>query len=412
MASGHGSNGIMNYARTAPLLAGVILFVSVAAWAEEPGPAQPAPDKNWYEKLTLRGYTQFRYNRLLETNPLLKCEQCDRSWGDQGGFFLRRARLIISGDVSKNVFIYIQPDFATTSGTSLHLGQLRDAYADVSVDADKEFRFRLGQSKVPFGWENLQSSSNRLALDRADSLNSAVPNERDASAFFYWAPSQMRDRFKELTKNNLKGTGDYGIVGFGAYNGQTANRTEANNGLHVATRVTYPIKLPSGQFIEPSLQAYSGRFTLSSADRTTGVRGATTFKESRAAASFVYYPQPLGFQAEWNIGRGPEYRPDNNTIERRSLSGGYVQVMHQVSVSGQSLIPYLRAQYYRGGKKLELDARAHRVREAEAGAEWQLNSSFELTAAYAVARRVTSDGARANYSQYGGLLRLQAQFNY
>ena len=46
--------------------------------------------KNWYEKISLRGYAQVRYNRLFSTNYNLKCEQCDKSWGDNGGIFLRR----------------------------------------------------------------------------------------------------------------------------------------------------------------------------------------------------------------------------------------------------------------------------------------------------------------------------------
>lgn len=38
------------------------------------------PKKQWYESIQLRGYMQVRYNRLLETNPLLQCAQCDKSW--------------------------------------------------------------------------------------------------------------------------------------------------------------------------------------------------------------------------------------------------------------------------------------------------------------------------------------------
>jgi hypothetical protein len=49
----------------------------------------------------------------------------------------------------------------------------------LSFDAKKEYRVRIGQSKVPYGFENLQSSQNRLTLDRNDALNSAVANERD-----------------------------------------------------------------------------------------------------------------------------------------------------------------------------------------------------------------------------------------
>jgi nucleoside-specific outer membrane channel protein Tsx len=31
-----------------------------------------APTKHWYEQIAIRGYTQVRYNRLLETNDSLK----------------------------------------------------------------------------------------------------------------------------------------------------------------------------------------------------------------------------------------------------------------------------------------------------------------------------------------------------
>ena len=55
---------------------------------------------HWYEKINLRGYVQIRYNRLLETNPDLKSEQGDRSIGNNGGFFIRRARLIFSGQLN------------------------------------------------------------------------------------------------------------------------------------------------------------------------------------------------------------------------------------------------------------------------------------------------------------------------
>jgi hypothetical protein len=48
-------------------------------------PAASAPrGAPWYERLSLRGYTQVRYNRLLETNPDLTCAQCDRSIGRDG----------------------------------------------------------------------------------------------------------------------------------------------------------------------------------------------------------------------------------------------------------------------------------------------------------------------------------------
>ena len=71
----------------------------------------PQPvQKKWYDYISLRGYVQIRYNRLFETNDQLKCEQCDRSWGQNGGVFIRRARLIFSGQIHERVYFYFQPD--------------------------------------------------------------------------------------------------------------------------------------------------------------------------------------------------------------------------------------------------------------------------------------------------------------
>ena len=153
--------------------------------------------KKWYESINIRGYTQVRYNGLLQTNEDLECDQCDKSWGGNNDFFIRRMRLIFYGQVSPRVYFYIQPDFASTpsSSSTLHFGQLRDAYFDVGLDSKNEFRFRIGQSKVPYGFENMQSSQNRLPLDRADGLNSAVSNERDLGVFFLLGTCQNQKTF-------------------------------------------------------------------------------------------------------------------------------------------------------------------------------------------------------------------------
>src|SRR3712207_8809216 len=52
-------------------------------------------------------------------------------------------------------------------------------FRSIAIDDAKEHRFRVGQSKVPFGWVNLQSSQNRAPLERPDALNQAVEGERD-----------------------------------------------------------------------------------------------------------------------------------------------------------------------------------------------------------------------------------------
>ena len=372
------------------------------------------PAKKWYENISIRGYSQLRYNRLLETNPELKCEQCDRSWGEGGGFFLRRMRIIFFGQIHEQVYLYVQPDFASSaSSTGLHFAQLRDAYIDVGFDKKNEYRVRLGQSKVPFGFENMQSSQNRLPLDRNDALNSAVANERDIGAFFYWAPANVRKQFSAFVNEGYKGSGDYGVAGFGVFNGQTANRPEQNNELHVVGRLTYPFRIGS-QIVEPSIQGYTGRYVVTPDQLSAGtkVNASRNYIDQRLAATLVLYPKPFGIQAEYNIGRGPEFNAKTDSIETKALSGGYATFNWMIRAGEQLFYPFLRIQHYSGGKKHELDARSYRVDEVEVGLEWQPFRAFELVAMYAISQRRFEDFRRQDNLQKGNLLRLQAQVNF
>lgn len=371
-------------------------------------------EKEWFNSFKIRGYAQVRYNRLLETNPDLGCEQCDKSWGEDGGFFLRRVRLVFYGQIYKNVYFYLQPDFASSaSSTGLHFGQLRDAYFDIGFDRKNEFRVRLGQSKIPFGFENMQSSQNRLPLDRNDGLNSAFSNERDLGAFFYWAPERVRKIYSDVVKNNFKGSGDYGVLAFGAFNGQTANKPDLNNNLHVVARASYPFTI-GDQVIEPGIQAYSGRWVMPESAVNDGVTTThdANYTDQRAAASFILYPKPFGIQAEYNVGKGPEFNKETNTIETKSLEGGYATLSYRLQHNDQYIFPFARYQYYKGGKKHETDARSYKVNEVELGVEWQLNEHLEIVAMYTISNRKYEDFVLRDNHQKGNLLRLQAQINF
>ncbi len=377
-----------------------------AVLAKEQNSAMP-----WYERIRVRGYAQIRYNRLLETNSDLRCSQCDRSIGDNGGFFLRRGRLVISGDISDRVSFYVQPDYGADAAGSQNVLQLRDAYFDVWLGDSRTHRIRLGQSKVPFGFETLQSSSARLPLDRAEGLNSGVPGERDIGVYYMWSPTWAKRLFRVLGDSGLKGTGDYGVVAAGLINGQTINRPEANNSLHRVLRVSVPFEIMDGQIVEAGIQGFDGRFVPSS--RTAGVSTLSEYLDRRVALSFTWYARPLGLVAEWNWGKGPEYQPDVNAVEERTLRGGYIQSMYRVVTAGQMLQPFVRAQYYRGGRKTDLDARGYLIREYDLGLEWLPMPALELTAQYSISDRRVADGSIAGYErQEGNLLRLQAQINY
>ncbi|TXH29659.1 MAG: porin [Elusimicrobia bacterium] len=373
----------------------------------------------WYDRLQIRGYMQTRYNQLpsAASNENLINEQGDKSIGKNGGLYIRRARVILFGDVHPRLSIYIQPDFASAIGDQLNVGIVRDFYADVFLDRKKEFRLRIGQSKIPFGFENLQSSQNRIPPDRSDALNSAWQNERELGVFFYWAPAHIRARFRHLVDSGLKGSGDYGVVGFGVFNGQILNRPEQNAYPHVVARVTWPFAIGS-QFLELGGGGYYGKYTVKietpkDTPLITSASPDNTLDEARGHVTAVLYPKPVGLICELNVGIGPSLGVDEPTrIDSRFLYGGYAQVMWRFSgvLGTPALIPFARGTLYSGGKKFFANAPHYEVKEIEFGAEWQLVPALEVVVSYLIADR-TSD--KYPYRQESGhVTRLHVQMNY
>lgn len=379
---------------------------------------KPAEEKKWYDRFLIRGYMQVRQNNIINTNEKLTCAQCDAAWGGNGGVSVRRARVVLQGQVQKNIFFKLEADFATAvSATSAsanqNFTQVRDAYVDVGFDPENELKLRLGQSKVPFGFENLQSSGVRLMMDRSDAINSALNGERDMGAFLYYTPVKYKKIYADLVSQNYKGSGDFGLLAFGVYNGQTTNRAEMNRSQHVVARATYPFSIGK-QTIEAGVQAYTGRYVLYDNQVTSGVSyvGDKNYTDQRAAASFILYPKPFGIQAEYVVGRGPQFDRATQSIAVKDLDGGYVMLNYRLPFKNLLFFPYSRYQYYDGGRKFETDARYYIVHQVDFGVECMVNKYFELTAEYCISDRENIDFASQNNAQKGSSLRVQAQVNF
>lgn len=421
--------------------------------------------------VNIRGYLQVRNTTMLGGDEGInlwadRSVGDDRSNGDQDkNFLIRRARVILFGDIGERLYYYIQPDFASTPAgagqVSGNFAQLRDAYGDLKLTKDNVHRIRVGQSKVPYGFENLQSSQNRLALDRADALNSALKDERDLGAFYYYTPLPTQELFKEISKLGLKHSGDYGQFGFGFYNGQGANNRERNDNYHMVARYTHPWKTESGQIYEAGIQGYTGDYVpvstgayrnrtgvltaaqttalgCTSATATTGgatvknctprtaSEGANGFKDERVALSFMMYPQPFGLQGEWTWGKTPGLNTATNTIEEERLNGGYIQAMYKIDNfkvfdTNGTLIPFVRWQYFDGYNKAESNAAKNNVNDWEIGAEWQIAPEVELVAYYHKMKRTnlvtgiqTAEYPnRTDYETFDAdALRVQLQYNF
>lgn len=407
---------------------------------KDPSKPEALKPKKWYDKLSIRGYAQFRLNEVTHLEPDSAPAQYvgDRSLADNQNFLIRRSRITISGDVHERVYVYLQTDFASSGNApDNHFVQVRDWYADYYLDDQKELRIRVGQSKVPYGWENLQSSSNRIAFDRNDAFNSGTKNERDLGVFCYYTPTWAQDFFKDVLEKGYKGSGNYGLFGVGLYNGQGGSLVEANDDVHVAARLTLPLTFDNGQHAEIGIQGYTGEFAVTGSPidppgvpgvgspigtiSTAGVGTAAArdgWNDERLGGSFNWYPQPFGFQTEWTIGRGPALNAAQTAIEERALYGGYAMLLykHDTECWG-TWFPYVRYQYFQGGYKSERNAPYNRIEEWELGTEWQINPAAELTLAYMLTDRTNTTAnatpGSTSYGQFDGqAIRLQFQVNY
>ncbi len=384
-------------------------------------------------RFQIRGYVQTRYTSMLGGDEGInlwsdRSVGDDQSLGDQDkNFLIRRARVVLQGDIGERLSFYIQPDLASAAGTTGNVFQMRDAYSDIYLTTDRVHRIRVGQSKVPYGFENIQSSGNRIALDRNDAFNSAVKDERDLGAFYYYTPTEVQALYGEINSAGLKHSGNYGMFGFGVYNGQGSNRGDRNDSQHVVARLNYPWKLASGQYFEAGIQAYTGSYApTTGAYRAAGDVSRTPtianeflsgHDDHRVGVSAIWYPQPFGLQAEWNWGTGPELDLATNSIVEEDLEGGYVMALMKIDNDFGTFFPFVKWQYFDGANKGETNAPANDVNDLEAGVEWQIGAELELTAIYHRMNRtnlVTGNRpGRLDYQEFDAdALRIQLQYNY
>lgn len=382
----------------------------------------------WYERLRHYGYGMLRYNQLGNPNGQVRtyhdASVGDASNGAQPGFFYRRIRWVVTGQVSEHVGIFFQPDLASNISGNTHALSMRDAWGEWYFDKDKEYRFRAGLQRVPASWDNWQASRQRMAIDRADATNSGASSERDLGVSFQWSPKFAQQRWKHMI-DYLYGAGDWGMVNITVYNGQGLNAQETNKDKHVGIRLAYPFELPGGRLFEVGMNAYRGQFSVNRGTPAAGTTLWSTFDAGHTSGKylderlnfFIYYPpQPWGFLAEYVVGRGPERDPVTGVIQEQSLYGGYVQGHYSWQYSDTGLANfYVRYQAYNGGLKFQTGAPSNNMQETEIGIAWMPDPQWEITTAYTFTERrnafQTTPGTATTpgrqFDAYGNLIRLQ-----
>jgi len=351
-----------------------------------------------------KGYMQVRYNDLYNSNTSVP-------WSEGDGFVLKTLAIAVSGKIYDRLFLFIQPDFATAIGESKHVVRLSDAYGDLYIDKNAVLRLRIGQSRVPFGYQHLQSSKHRLSLEASEAFANTWSNGRDMGLQLLWTPKQHKLLFKEIA--SMKGTGDYGMLALGMLNGRRANTPENNKNKHVVARFCYPFRLLN-QYLEISMQAYAGKIRLSNTSLSAGVKSnpKKQYNDQRIAASASLYANPIGVRAEYTIGHGPAFTPGNDSIEQTTLNGGYVLLNARIPINKQQLFPFVQYHHYQGGRPYVRDAQHIDLQEWEGGCEWHVNAHLEVTLLYGTRKWTSKDFASKNARSNRQSLRVQTQINF
>ncbi|MEW5807423.1 MAG: porin [Acidobacteriota bacterium] len=125
------------------------------------------------KKIKISGYIQAQYENHQESEEGLDSKGKPANYDN---FLIRRGRVKVEFDATKKSKYVLQIDAAKDKVT------LKDAY--VELKAADYFKLTFGQFKWPFGYEILQSSSQREMPERAKVIRELFPGERDRGIKF------------------------------------------------------------------------------------------------------------------------------------------------------------------------------------------------------------------------------------
>jgi len=205
---------------------------------------------------TVGGYLQFRY-------------QFDNAPKGRREFTVRRARVNLRGrlDTGLSYWFQLQADAKEQGRGRGSKLQIRHVQIDMPVGTG---RLRLGQAKIPWGYE-LEIPSTRLwAGERSLLMDRLFPNQRDIGVQYQWRVG-----------------GDGPVVDIGLFNGTGINASEDNSRKDPSLRLRVPF--PRGS---AALSWYDGR----------NGTGATAQKRQRFGVGMDLHWNHFSFLSEYVSG--------------------------------------------------------------------------------------------------------------
>jgi len=280
------------------------------AAAAEQAAAAEKPKKSWTDTVKVSGYTQVRWQHYPDG------EDPDNE------FLLRRARLKVTANPLDR--IEGQFELAADEGEV----DVTDAWLQYSLGEESEWRVRGGQQRIPFGFEVPQSTQLVIPLEISWVGRTMFPGSRDLGAVVYWTDADDRELFEQAKKTDF-GTGDYGNVAIGLFNGQGMSEGEANDNKTVCVRVAKPFDLFDG-YAEAGLSYWAGKYYSEAA--------AQDVDDTLFGAHLYLAPNPVGLQAEYY----------NGETEGDDIDGFYVMGLWRPREDG---VAFVRYDEYNGPRK-------------------------------------------------------------
>lgn len=172
------------------------------------------------EKVKISGYVQGQYSHDEPATP-------------QDNFLVRRARLKITGAISPMATAVLEVGadksvtYNDTKGKSqeIKLTELKEAYVDLGRSTDN-WRFRMGQAKIPFMYDVLQSSSVRVTPESTVLAGALFPGEYDTGAWL---------QLKNVLGDSIPDT----QLEIGAMNGTGPGKNDVNDNKDFVARLRF-----------------------------------------------------------------------------------------------------------------------------------------------------------------------------
>jgi len=352
-------------------------------------------------KIKVSGYVQAQWEHygadLEKTN------------GYNNTFFIRRARIKFTYELTDGVKFVLQPDLSTGNLA------LKDAYTVVNLPKLKNVTLWVGQMNRP-NYDVEYSSSSRELLERARVTTTIYPGEREIGAKLEYTGIKVPVLLQVMMMN-------------GNFTGTQAKDVDSRK--DVMARAVYSVKLPAaGVGIDFGANHYFGnnlaktnQYVKNSDGTLDSLNNVWRYLDKHWTGGEIrIYADVLGgmsikgeYVAGINSVASTIATTSTNAQKKASpnlynnFAGYYLTLVKNIGAKNQAVVRY---DYYDPNTKLSGDAANGALYYKTWAVAWQyyLNDNIRITAQYTMPKNETNASNPADYKDNLFTIRVQAKF--